>query len=136
MNNTYLENTENTEDYEDFDDFVNPTLLVAASKAASELATEFDLIDIADIGDGPEYARTLADTFMSYIENNKPHIQEHENYQDFKESLADALIADTTNVLSQALDPANVQEDPEWFAKNATITIESEMDAFGIPYEQ
>ena len=129
MENIYLEDGEN---YDDFDEHINPTLLAVAIAAASEIATEFSLLDIIDIGDGPDYARTLADTFLSYLENGRTHIQEHENYDDFREHLADALLADASNVLSQALDPSHIQEDSEWFAKNAAITIESQMNEFDI----
>lgn len=111
---------------------INEQILSASILAASDAASEFDLITIADTGDAPEFASDLADTFLYQLTYNRPHIKEHENYEDFKTSLADSLLHDASNALYVALNPSLVEENQKRFAINAAATIESEMTSFGI----
>ena len=102
--------------------------------SSQNVANQYSLTNIADSGDAPEFARDVADTFLSELVSAYPHIAENKNYETFREDLADGLLSEMNDIFYEAI-TADVDTPRTILADYAAGAIENALSNFSISLE-
>lgn len=108
---------------------IDKTILAAANSAAQDVANEFSLSTIADNGDMSDVSYDIADTFINQLSHTFTEIENHENYEDFRNTLADHIFTDAANAVYYAFTP-NPDPSGTNFAEEVARTIADNMLTF------